>query len=151
MNLPITEVNGAHWGDQMIDASSSIASGILSGVFGTPAASSSGVSGASTDSVSTAAYILDGSLQSLGSGTSMDSFLANAIFAQATQALLLDPLANGKITGTPSANVQKLLSELDPPKITQTQPAAGTTNNSTSSTNTGTSTVSGLADGGIVA
>jgi hypothetical protein len=134
----------------MIDASSSIASGILSGTFGTPAAPANAVlPGSSTDSTSTPAYLLDGSLQ--GVATSMGQFLSNVEFGEDTQALLLDPLANGKITGTPSANVQKLLSELDPSRPASTDSSTNANDNATASGSTPVSTSTGLPDEGILA
>ena len=104
-----------YWGLIVISASSSVASGLLSGYFGSTSgsASSSVLPGVGSAS-SSPDYVLAGSLGTSGSVASPFSFLSNAIFGEVTENLLRDPLANGAITGTASAQVQKIIGELSP-------------------------------------
>jgi hypothetical protein len=139
----------------MINASSSIASSFLSQYFGTSGSNSATSSGLGLDdSSSSPDYLLGGSL---GSDDSSADFLSNAESAQDTEALLLNPHLNGAIGGTASANVQKIIQEIEGAEGISTSTPASTSSTSSSSSTPTTSTspsdsaTSSLPAGGIVA
>jgi hypothetical protein len=140
-------------GVRMINASSSIASSFLSQYFGTSNSNSTASSGLGLDdSTSSPDYLLDGSL---GSDNFSADFLSNAVFAQDTESLLLNPHLNGAIGGTASTNVQKIIQQIEGSLgISTSSPTSTTAASSTASTTpttTADSTTSTLPAGGVVA
>lgn len=133
----------------MISAASSIASGILSGAFGTSAQPSVSIPGAST--ASTSSTVSQASIDETllaSSESPQASLLSNIAFAQDTEFLLNDPHSNGAITGTPSNYVQQIISKLAPGA--QAAPANSSAN-SNASTAAASNAPTSLPPEGIVA
>jgi len=127
----------------MISATSSLASGILSGTFGKASTATPSLPSASTASAPTQASIVAALLPT----SSESSLLSNIAFAQDTEFLLNDPHSNGAISGTPSNYVQQIISKLAPgaPTATASNSTAGST------TSTTTPAASSLPSEGILA
>ncbi len=115
----------------MISATSSIAGGILTSTFGTPAPSPVNIPSSATGSTSSQASIVQSLLDNSGSDA---YFLSNLTFAQDTESLLQDPRSNGALSGTASSYVQQIIKAIDPGAPSSTSAATAATATSSSST-----------------
>jgi hypothetical protein len=126
----------------MISATSSLASGILTSTFGTPAPSPVNIPSSATGSTSSQASIVQSLLDNSGSDA---YFLSNLTFAQDTESLLQDPRSNGALSGTASSYVQQIIKAIDPgaPASTAAAPATGSSSTPTSTLQTTSDPTSG--------